>query len=171
MFIGPEVHVNNVNITDPHFNMFGQCRSEHHKIVNFVCLGRSKRYFPSIPMEMKGFRNDPGQIVCTIDVPAEFEPGCKMQENRKKFRILGIPFLITALFRASDRGNIRFFPLPVCQYTCNQSSYNQLNGKKPDALEITVIFSFKAYCYKYHTIFRNVVRWTVLTLSAANPLS
>ena len=126
MFIEPEVtllHVNNVNTTDPHFNMLGQCQSEHHKIVISVCLGRNKRYFPSIPMEMKGFRNDTGQIACTLFVPAGYEPGCKMQENGKKFRILVIPFLITALFRASDRGNIRFFPLPIRQYPCDLSSY------------------------------------------------
>jgi hypothetical protein len=34
MFIESELlHVNNVNTTDPHFNMPGQRRSEHHKIV------------------------------------------------------------------------------------------------------------------------------------------
>jgi len=50
MFIESEVtllNVNNVNTTDPHFNMLGQSRSEHYKIVISVCFGRNKQYFPS----------------------------------------------------------------------------------------------------------------------------
>jgi hypothetical protein len=63
MFIESEVtllSVNNVNTTDPHFNMLGKYQCEHHKIIISVCFGRNKQYFPSIPMEMKGFRNDTG---------------------------------------------------------------------------------------------------------------
>jgi hypothetical protein len=86
MFIESEVtllHVNNVNITDPHFNMPGQCQNEHHKIVILSVLVEISGIFRLIPMEMKGFRNDTGQIACTLFVPRGYEPGCKSRKRKK----------------------------------------------------------------------------------------
>ena len=71
MFIESEVtllNVNNVNTTDPHFNMLGQCQSEHYKIVFLSVLVEISGIFCLIPMEMKGFRNDTGHFICACRI-------------------------------------------------------------------------------------------------------
>ena len=123
MFIESELlHVNNVNTTDRHFNMPGQRRSEHHKIVILFVLVEISGISRLIPMEMKGFRNDTGQIAYTLFVPEGYEPGCNMQETGKDSGFWSFLFDYDPV-SSSDREDIRFFPLPTCQYACDLSSY------------------------------------------------
>jgi hypothetical protein len=73
-------------------------------------------------MEMKGFRNDTGQIAYTSFVPEGYEPGCNMQETLKDSGFWSLLFDYDPV-SSSDREDIRFFPLPTRQFTYNLSSY------------------------------------------------